>query len=209
MRKRKIKVQPTRRSRIDQPSPALDENPLAETIIEGRDGPAQYCTHPLAFGEAYTLGLELAGVLTPVLGGAAAAMFGLDQDVEDDTVDLTPAAAAVANIPHHLLELGGPELIKRIFAYTTRTVEGKKAQKLKLETSLTAAYTGGNFAEMFRALWWVLRINYGPFGMGDGVDWSGLSRKLRSWLSEVSSQDSETPSSEPKPSSSLLPGEDE
>jgi hypothetical protein len=207
MRRRKVKLAKPKR-RIDQPAPA-QESPFAETTINGRDGPARYYTHPLAFGEAYTLGLELAGVLTPVLGGAAGALFGLDQDVEDETIDLTPAAQAIANIPHHLLDLGGPEIIRRIFAYTTRKVEGEKPQKLKLEANLTLAYTGGNFAEMFKALWWVLRINYGPFGTAGGVDWSGLSRKLRTWLSEVSLQDSEIENSEPKPSSSSTADEDE
>ncbi len=208
MARHKLKSRKPKR-RIDQPALATQESPFAETTIKGRDGPVKYYTHPLAFGEAYTLGLELAGVLTPVLGGAAAGFFGLDQDIDDDTIDLTAATAAIANIPHHLLELGGPEVIRRIFAYTTRVPEGERPQKLKHETNLTKAYTGGNFLEMFRALWWVLRVNYGPFGTAAGVDWSELSRKARSWLKEVSSQDSETESSEPRPSEPLTLDEDE
>lgn len=153
------------------------------TDITGRDGTVHYVTYALPFKDAYKLGLQLAGVLSPVLGGAAGSLFGVESI--DDELDLGAATKALGDIPQKLLELGDDELIKRVFARTRRVVQvdGKDIpQKLYTDEGLTEAYAGGNYVEMFKALWWVLGVNYAPFGMDAPGALSALWAKLQGML---------------------------
>lgn len=184
------------------------ENPFIEHKLKGRDGQTSYFTVKLPFGRAYRLGLQLAGVLMPVFGPAAAALFGLDGSEDEEEVNFAPALENLADIPQHLLDLGGEEFIMEIFADTVRLGPDGKKQILRTEEGLTDAYSGGNFGELFRAIWWVLRVNYGPFGMDDKSDFLALWSKLRQRLERFNSSLSDE-STEPKSSEESTPDDEE
>jgi hypothetical protein len=134
--------------------------------------------------EGYQLGLELAGLLTPVLGSAAASLFGVESI--DDQVDLNSAAKELGQLPQRLLSLdaGKPEkerLVFRLMAKTRRVADGKNGVYLNTNMALSQAYAGGNYGEFFRAVWWVLTINYAPFG----TEGRGVMETLREMLQKL------------------------
>jgi hypothetical protein len=141
----------------------------------------EYMTEPLPFSEGYKLGLELAGVMTPILGSAAGSLFGVDS--VDDEVSFTEAGAELGRLPQRLLELGDWRLIGRILAKTCQIHDGKKSGYLSSDLELTKAFAGGNYGEAAKVLWWVLGVNYAPFGMDAESAWGGLLEKLRGLVS--------------------------
>ena len=141
----------------------------------------EYMTEPLPFSEGYKLGLELAGVMTPILGSAAGSLFGVDS--VDDEVSFEAAGAELGRLPQRLLELGDWKLIGRILAKTCQIDGGKKGGYLSSDVELSKAFAGGNYAELFRVVWWVLGVNYAPFGMDGESALGGLLEKLRGLVS--------------------------
>lgn len=147
--------------------------------FEGRYGTRSYITVALPFNQGYKLSLELIGLMTPVLGGAAGALFGVASI--DDQADFGGAVKEIGRLPQRILALDDDDLIKRIFARTYRIVDGKK-RPLRDDNELTEAFAG-NYGEFGRVLWWVLGVNYAPFGTVDSPALDELRSKLSTWLS--------------------------
>ncbi len=71
-----------------------------------------------------------------------------------------------------LIAAGGAEFIAEILAGTTRRTPDAEQDHLKtLDLSKplgrTRAYSGGNQIESYRAIKWILAVNYAPFMMGE------------------------------------------
>jgi hypothetical protein len=176
--------------------------PEETKTFEGRHGESQYITVALPFKDGYKLGLELAGLMTPILGGAAGALFGVASI--DDQMDFGGAVSEIGRLPQRLLELGDDRLVKRILARTYR-IEDNKKRNLREDNELTNAFAG-NYSELIAVMWWVLGVNYAPFGMGDNPALEELRSKLSKLLSvdslnalipgieETSSESTEDPS---------------
>lgn len=148
---------------------------------EGEPCSVEYLTEPLPFSEGYKLGLELAGVMTPILGSAAGSLFGVDSI--DDDVSFEAAGKELGRLPQRLLELGDWRLIGRILAKTCQIHGGKKGGYLSSDMELTKAFAGGNYGECGKVIWWVLGVNYAPFGTDAESALGGLLEKLRGLVS--------------------------
>ena len=170
-----------------------DRSVPRETVLTDSQGAEfTYNSAPLPFRKAMKLGLQLSQLLAPVLGEGAAVMFGGESggtgDPMDDKLDLSRVPAALERVPMQIMELGDTDLIQRIFADTVRFTprpsdpDGKPMRmEMGREDALTLAYSGGNWAEFGQAIWWVLQVNYLPFGM----EGSGGLEKLSAMLSRL------------------------
>lgn len=146
----------------------------------------EYACESFGFDEGVKLGLTLSKILAGPLGEAIdAASLNADQLMES-RLDLGKLGQAVAKVPESILQAGGTELFRRILSRTKRSrmnqATGERSwDKLNNLALLDAAYAE-NYAEAFKAVWWVLECNYGPFSMASTGGFSGLLGKLASLL---------------------------
>ena len=145
------------------------------TDADGQDHRYGCRLHPA--GEGFRLMNDLAaivgGTLGKLLSGAAQGEPG-GEELGDD-VDL---GSAIGMIPRLISLKGEDKLLRRILRYTSREdtpdANGRPImQKLKSDRDFDQAYAG-NYGEMFDAVGWVLKVNYGPFFEGIGSRLSGL-----------------------------------
>jgi len=131
-----------------------------------------YTCRPLGFDDALDLGLELAALAGGPLGTAfKGLLLGNEDPIElgaDDKTDdmMSQIIQGLSALPEQLIARGGSALIARVLAGVIRIGEddqGKVKQDLSDKDDRDAAYGGGNMAEAFRAVKWVLEVNYGPF----------------------------------------------
>jgi hypothetical protein len=165
----------------------------------------RYETVPLRFDDQINLKLELAEIfsdslieLSPIVGQALAKLFG-DFDFDDaglididwesafKSIDWSRLPAAVKQLPQGVAAHGGAELIARLFAETVVYVpqDNGKPKKLHLSDSRNRdeVWSGGiNQREFYRAFWWILQVNYSPFGTGGSGTFGELWEKLKASL---------------------------
>jgi hypothetical protein len=140
----------------------------------------EYSCIPFAFDEALDLKLQLlelvAEPLGRLLGGAAG---GGDEELE---IDMSAVGEALAAIPQAIATRGGAQLVARVLRNTRRMdPDTNKWRPLRQPEERTAAYMPANMGECYRAIMWVLRVNYGPFSM----DALTSSKGPLGWLSSM------------------------
>ena len=153
-----------------------DHPEMQTTEINGRE----YQTIPLNFDAAIRLKLELAGIVSTSAGGAIEALFS-----GSDGLDMRAIGQAIQALPEGIASRGGPELIKRILATTSATIEtdGKRRQvSLSNSQVLTQLFSGGRWGDLYHVLGWVLMANYAPFGTNLSDLINGFLMKLQSYL---------------------------
>jgi len=146
----------------------MPRTPVTTTIPDMDGVSHEYETIPWSFDEAVEIKLILAGLLGEPVGGMLAAFLGGGGDL-DAEIDAGELGRAVGRLPQAIMDQGGPALIARILHDTVRYTEtGGKRHGKRLRDSLARdeAYAGGNLLEAYRAIGWVLKVNYGPFLMG-------------------------------------------
>jgi hypothetical protein len=153
---------------------------------------AYQCTeHPT--DEGFDLQLDLAEILATVPSVVLAGLEAMESlDTPDDAKPgnapappvFNPAAlgGAVAAIPQAIAKAGGHRLLVRILKHTKRQAVDKGTfQPLSSELQRDEAYAG-NYAELYRAVWEVVKANFDPFSMVNTDDLKEAWQKLQSWL---------------------------
>jgi hypothetical protein len=151
------------------------------------------------------------GAAGPVVDFASSLFTFGDEGVKpSDNMDQAKAAdlgRAITAIPEGIIQAGGPEFVKRLLANTSREIDlagtGKPAL-VPLSSDgfmwLDKIYPGGNWLEMYRALGWILAVNFSPFGRSGSESWSKLSARLKAATQQLLSPSTET--QPPKPAGS-------
>jgi hypothetical protein len=190
-----------------------------EIKIKDRHGVEhRYESAPLPCKTAFRLGLELTTVLTPVFGEGAALLFGVMGEGKidlDKAVDLSRIPAALVTVPQKLLDLDEWRLIKTIFSETRRFSPNKRDPKgndhrldMAKDVSFDEAYSGGNFGEMFRAMSWILSVNYSPFGTDGGDVFRMFLQRVMAFLpiTKIATSPDSTTSNDAPPTLSKIGG---
>jgi hypothetical protein len=194
---------------------------MFDTTIKGRG----YRTKPYSFDECVSIQLEL-GVITGSVAGPvvefAAALFTVGDDgkytldpSKTDNASGETLGRAVSNLPAGIIKAGGAKFVRRVLAQTyieVPALSGKAEDppEFVLLSSpsydgegdwFDAIYTGGNSAELFLALGWVLTTNFSPFGRTGSWTWSSLFSELMSAIPQLKMLSIETtgPSGDGKP----------
>ncbi len=183
------------------------------TEIRGR----QYRLKPYAFDECVTLQLMLGVIMGAVAGPGvefAAALFTVGDDgkyvidpTKTDKASGESLGRAVSNLPAGIIAAGGPKFVRRLLALTEIQVPnlaGKGEDQFALLSSknpgaegdwFDAIYTGGNSAELYLALGWVITANFSPFGRAPSWTWSALSGELTKQIPQLLKLSIQTPTS--------------
>jgi len=175
------------------------------TMIADRDGVEHdYVTIPFAFDNAINLKLKILKIIVRPLvegiqefaGFAKLARAGEMTDGELDAMSDARFGEIVDQIPERLILAGGADLLAEILKDTVRTTPGAgpDGQKLVLRLGKPAArdqaYSGGNWLEAYRAVAWVLAVNYAPFGTGGSGSLSDIWSALRDLLPRAMTEQS-------------------
>jgi hypothetical protein len=170
---------------------------------EGMEHAYQCTEHPA--DEGFDLQLDLAEIMAtvpPVILAGLEAMESMDseeaakQGQGPTPPSFNPAtlAGAAAAVPQAIAKAGGSRLVIRILKHTKRqAAEGSNFQALSSELQRDEAYAG-NYAEMYKAIWEVVKANFDPFSMVNTDDLKEAWQKLQSWL--PSEEEEEDPTTE-------------
>lgn len=182
---------------------------FVETTLQDRDGREhRYKTAPFRFDQGMDLKLRVMKVIAKPLGDALGDLLSgptmpEGQDEQSETADLTQAVQGLdwsglgdllEQIPGRIMDAGGAALISEILSRTVRTTPGGqndgKDLHLKLNDDLnrSRAYAGGNYGEMYQAVWWILKVNFAPFSTGNSADFRTLWERLSDWLAGITAQ---------------------
>ena len=201
-----------------------------ETVIKDSQGvDHKYTTIPFPFDKSVDLKLKILAIVARPIGDAVgelihgAAVEGAAEKLGDLTTD--PGASVNADaldginwsklgpiaeqIPSRLIEAGGAALLAEILADTVRYSKGGGDENRDLKLHLAkpinrdAAFSGGNHVEAYRAVAWILGVNYSPFSTGDSVGFQGLWIELKGWLKSIKAEASSDLT--PKPAASTEP----
>ncbi len=173
---------------------------IHETVLTDRDGAEhRYECVPHTFDEAVKLKLQLLQIIVRPLGEALGELIGEASDetydLSTDNIDWSKLGPLLETIPTKLLEAGGSDLFEDVLKYTNRiTPNGNpdgKPRRLRLREPLARdeAFAGGNWGECYRALLWVLGVNFAPFSMDASDGWAGYWAKLRELLPVANPED--------------------
>ena len=135
------------------------------------------------------------------LGGAPSASGGPEEahvddpgdsfDVTTDSVDWSRLGELLEQLPERLIAAGGSRLLARILHDTSRisppAEEGEKSKRLQLRDpkARDAAFSAGNWPECYKAVAWILGVNYSPFSTDNSSDWKSIWSDLRDLLPAV------------------------
>ena len=144
---------------------------------------------------------QLLGALVPALGKSKlsellGSLDGIATGLQ--LIDWTTLPGALAALPAAIEDRGGPVLIERVFAKTTRLVPIPEAQGLAsvsdgpvvtdMEQKIASsdwrdvAFGDGNFAELYQAFGMVLIVNFTRYGRSGSKDWRGIVETLTGGL---------------------------
>jgi hypothetical protein len=190
---------------------------IQKTTITDRDGnPHDYTTIPFDYDKSVDLKLKLMGVLfRPLADAVGELLSGATESTKNDPANATFNFALVAEavdwrqlgpvveqFPERLVAAGGSELIAQILHSTVRRSGEGAALKLSNPSSRSKAFSGGNQVESYKAIKWVLGVNYAPFSMGASTGWSeafdSLKTAFDSALAQISTQPTGENTTEPK-----------
>ena len=130
-------------------------------------------------------GMDLLLTLGQIIGGPLGYMiqsiFSLSEaeSESDFDLDLSQLPSIIEKIPQVLAEKGGSKLIMQILSKTKRCNGQDQWHNLREQKHFDAIYAS-NYLEMFKALAWVLEVNFAPFSEGNTPSWKGLWSKLSS-----------------------------
>lgn len=191
---------------------------LQRTIITDRDGnPHNYTTTPFAYDKSVDMKLKLMGIIVrpladafgELLSGATEgstndpANFILDFATVIEAIDWRQIGPIVQKVPERLVAAGGSELIAQLLDGTIRRTGDDVALKLNNPGSRSKAFSGGNQIESYKAIKWILEVNYAPFSAGESGGWMESFDELKNLfvttLAEVSSRTSGETTTEQKP----------
>ncbi len=184
------------------------------TAIKGADGLHHgYRTSVFPLRQLVDLELKLGRIM----GGAAgpgidylSGLFSIDAGGihlaadPDKSTDSTKLGRAIAAIPGGILEAGGYDFVAHILSRTSREVDLGGAESGLEFVGLTDPHLGGggnswmdhiypgNLGEMHLAVFWVLCINFSPFGRGPSFGWRGLWNELTQLIPMPSTESTET-----------------
>jgi len=175
-----------------------------------------YRTKPYKFDECVAIQLEL-GVITGAVAGPvvefAAALFTVGDDgkytldpSKTDNASGETLGRAVSNLPAGIIKAGGAAFVRRVLKQTyvaAPALSGKEddpdefvllGSKHPSEPGdwFDTLYTGGNSAELFLVLGWVLTTNFSPFGRAESWTWSTLFSELVNAIPQLSMLSIET-----------------
>lgn len=121
-----------------------------ETTIKDDEG-TEHRYHTVMFGasDGFTLKMRLGKILGVGLGGA------LEFTIGSGSLDSGHISQAGPAIFNQILAEGGPAFLRELFRHTSRG-----GAKLSEKTAFDVAYQG-NYGEMYEALLWVLKVNFG------------------------------------------------
>lgn len=171
--------------------------------LADRDGAehAYQCTeHPT--DEGFDLQLDLAEIMATVpaviLAGLEA-MESMDPDKAKPAKGPAPASfnpavlgGAVSAVPQAIARAGGSTLVKRILAHTKRQAVAQGTfQPLSSDLQRDEAYAG-NYAELYKAIWGIVKANFDPFSMVSTDDLKGVWEQLQSWLPSEETEEETT-----------------
>lgn len=139
---------------------------------------------------------KLAATIAPALRGLPGGEGEQEINVREvlSNVDWQSAPEILLSIPEMIEQRGGPDLVTRIFAQTTRlvpiemlkgrpTISDKPVdpyhrQELELEEHQEHAFGDGNYAEYWQAAAMVLLVNFSRYGRDGSPSWRQLVKKL-------------------------------
>jgi hypothetical protein len=168
----------------------LDERRTEITDELGRS--YSYTCIPFKFDKAWNLKLKILRIIVKPIGDALGELLSGDAGDGlsiEETAQLAgqygQLGAILGQVPERLIEAGGASLVAEILSQTIRIgdVNGtEKPLRLSDENNRSLAYSGGNFRECYRAIRWVLGVNYAPFSADGSHDWSKLFGTLTDYL---------------------------
>lgn len=191
---------------------------IQKTTITDRDGnPHDYTTIPFAYDKSFDMKLKLLGIIVrPLTDAVGELLSGATEGTKNDPGNVTLDFAAVIEaidwrqigpiaqkIPERLVAAGGSELVAALLHDTVRRTGDGQALKLSNPGSRSKAYSGGNQIESYKAVKWVLEVNYAPFSTADSGGWMSAFEQLKtvfgSTLEELSSKKTEPSTTKTKP----------
>ena len=145
---------------------AMAETAVACKFIADRDGTDhEYLCIEHPFDEGFDLHLKVAEVFAQMIGSALGAMGGWNE-MSGDLISVNLRA-----LPKAIAENGGSKLIAELLEHTKREGESNgQLMPLNQPVNRSEAYSG-NLAEMYRAVWEIIKANFDPFSMVNTTDW--------------------------------------
>jgi len=152
------------------------------TISDSEGQEHEYMTVAFPTSEGTDLLLTLGQIVGGPFGYAIKSMFSLSgSDEMDLDVDLSQLPTIIERIPQMLVKEGGSKLIQKILSKTRRCNGDGKWVALKEQRHFDSVYAS-NYVEMFKAIAWVLEVNFAPFSQDGSPSWKGLWTKLTSLI---------------------------
>lgn len=151
------------------------------TLDDSQGNEVQYMTVAFPTSEGTDLLLTIGQIVGGPVGYMIQSFFSMAESGEDMEVDfdLSQLPEIVERIPRLLVEKGGSKLIQKILAKTKRCNGEGNWQALKEQRHFDSIYAS-NYLEMFKALLWVLEVNFAPFSTDGTPSWKGLWSRLNS-----------------------------
>jgi hypothetical protein len=170
------------------------------TDRDGADHQYRCTEHPT--DEGFDLQLELAEILATVPSVVLALLEALEgaKPPDDDDDDSSPqpsdplaVSKALRELPRAIIRAGGSKLVIKILKHTERQegAEGTTFVKLNATIARDNAYAG-NYRELYRALWEVMKANFDPFSLVNTDALKGAWNAVQSWLPEEEEEEQPT-----------------
>jgi hypothetical protein len=132
-----------------------------------------YVAYPLPAIKGMAMALEIAAVVGDTLGQLFRGIGG--QPVDGASVLDQELGPELAKIPERLISRGGPNLILQLLDGVKRrsSQNGKEVFELVSTPGVFDEIYAANYQELIQAVWWVIRLNYLPFLLGNSTDTTG------------------------------------
>lgn len=151
------------------------------TLMDSQGNDIEYMTVAFPTSEGTDLLLTIGQIIGGPVGYMIQSIFSMAESEEEINldIDLSQLPLIIERIPQVLVEKGGSKLIQKILAKTKRCNGEGTWQALKEQRHFDAVFAS-NYLEMFRALLWVLEVNFAPFSTDGTPSWKGLWSRLSS-----------------------------
>jgi hypothetical protein len=150
------------------------------TIPDAAGTPHEYITTAFPTSKGYDLLLEIADISSGPVGAAISTFIAM-AGAEGDTVEIPDLTQAVQSIPRVLAAKGGSAFLLRLLRNTNRENEKGEMLPLREKVNFDVAYAS-NYLELFRAVAWVVEVNFAPFSADGSPSWKGPWKQLEPYI---------------------------